>query len=45
MQAKFKIFKDSWQIERNKLTYLHYLNKMIEKYKIRKFIFSEVLSF
>ena len=52
IQAKFKIFnenirsnKDSGQIERNKLTYLHYLNKMIEKYKMRKFIFSEVSCF
>ena len=47
--AKFKIFnenirpnKDSGQIERNKLKYLHYLNKVIEKCKMKKFIFSEV---
>ena len=52
IQVKFKIFnknirsnKDSGQIERKKLTYLHYLNKMIGKYKLRKFIFSEVSSF
>ena len=52
IQVKFKIFnknirsnKDSGQIERKKLTYLHYLNKMIGKYKLRKFIFSEVSCF
>ena len=33
------------QIERNKLKYLHYLNKMTEKCKIKKFIFSEVSCF
>ena len=33
------------KIERNKLKYLHYLNKMIEKCKMKKFIFSEVSSF
>ena len=37
--------KDSGQIERNKLKYLHYLNKMIEKCKMKKFIFSEVSCF
>ena len=52
IQVKFKIFnknirsnKDSGQIERKKLTHLHYLNKMIGKYKLRKFIFSEVSCF
>ena len=53
IQAKFKIFnenirpnKDSGQIVRNKLTCLHYLNKMIEKYKMRrKFIFCDVSCF
>ena len=52
IQVKFKIFnknirsnKDSGQIERKKLTYLHYLNKIIGKYKLRKFIFSEVSCF
>ena len=52
MQAKFKFFnenirsnKDSRQIERNKLTYLHYVSKSIEKYKMSKFIFSEVSCF
>ena len=52
MQAKFKFFngniksnKDPRQIKRNKLTYLHYQNKMIEKYKISKFIFNEVSCF
>ena len=52
MQAKFKFFngniksnKDPRQIERNKLTYLYYQNKMIEKYKISKFIFNEVSCF
>ena len=50
--AKFKFFnenirsnKDSGQNERNKPKYLHYLNKMIEKCKIKKFIFSEVSYF
>ena len=50
--AKFKFFngninskKDPGQIERNKLTYLHYLNKMIEKYKMTKFIFHEFSCF
>ena len=33
------------KIERNKLKYLHYLNKMIEKCKMKKFIFSEVSCF
>ena len=37
--------KDSGQIERNELAYLHYQNKMTEKYKIRKFIFGEVSCF
>ena len=52
IHVKFKFFnenirsnKNSEQTERNKLKYLHYLNKMIEKYKMRKFIFSEVLCF
>ena len=52
IQAKFKFFngninskKDPGQIERNKLTYLHYLNKMIEKYKMTKFIFHEFSCF
>ena len=47
--CKIKIFnenvrsnKDSGQTERNKLKYLHYLNKMIEKCKVKNFIFSEV---
>ena len=31
--------------ERKKLKYLHYLNKMIEKSKMKKFIFSEVSCF
>ena len=50
--AKFKFLnenirsnKDSGQIQRNKLKYLHYLNKMIEKCKMKKFIFSEVSCF
>ena len=50
--AKFKFFNenirsnmDSGQTERRKLKYLHYLNKMIEKCKMRKFIFSEVSCF
>ena len=34
--------KDSGQFERNKLKYLYYLNKMIEKCKTKKFIFTEV---
>ena len=33
------------KFERNKLKYLHYLNKMIEKCKVMKFIFSEVSCF
>ena len=37
--------KDSGQTDKNKLKYLHYLIKMIEKCKMRKFIFSEVLFF
>ena len=37
--------KDSRQIERNKVKYLHYLNKMIEKFKMRKFIYSEASCF
>ena len=37
--------KDSGQIERNELAYLHYQNKMTEKYKIKKFIFGEVSCF
>ena len=37
--------KDSGQIERNKLKYLHYLHKMIEKCKMRKFILGEVSCF
>ena len=37
--------KDSGQIERNELAYLHYQNKMAEKYKMRKFIFGEVSCF
>ena len=52
IHPKFKFFnknfrsnKYSWQIERNKLKYLHYLNKMIEKCKMRRFIFSEVSCF
>ena len=51
-QAKFKFFnesirsnKDSGQIERNKIKYLHYLNKMIKKCKMRKFILSEASCF
>ena len=50
--GKIKLFnenvrsnEDSGQIERDKLKYLHYLNKMIEKCKIKKFVFSEVLCF
>ena len=48
--AKFKFFnenrskRDSGQTE-NQLKYLHYLNKMIEKCKVRKFIFSKALCF
>ena len=34
--------KGSGQTERNKLIYLHYLNKIIEKCKMNNFIFSEV---
>ena len=52
IQAKFEFFnenirskKDSGQIEGNKLKYLHYLNKMIEKCRVKKFIFSEVSCF
>ena len=52
MHAKFKFLndniksnKDPGQIERNKLTYLQFLNKMIEKYKMRKFVFNEVSCF
>ena len=37
--------KDSGQTERNELAYLHYQNKMTEKYKMRKFIFGEVSCF
>ena len=37
--------KDYGQIERKKLKYLHYLNKMIQKCKTKKFIFSEVSCF
>ena len=33
--------KDSRQIDRNKLKYLHYLNKMIEKCEMKKFNFSK----
>ena len=50
--GKIKLFnenvrsnEDSGQIERDKLKYLHYLNKMIEKCKVRKSIFSEVSCF
>ena len=52
IHAKFKFFyenirsnKDSGQTERNKLKYFHYLNKMIENCKMKKFIFSEVSCF
>ena len=37
--------RDSWQIEKNQLKNLHYLNKMIIKCKIRKLIFSEISCF
>ena len=37
--------KDSRQIERNELKCLRYLNKMIEKCKMRKLILSEVSCF
>ena len=37
--------KDTGQIEINKLKYLHYLSKMIEKCKVKKFISSEVSCF
>ena len=37
--------KTSGQIERYVQKYLHHLNKMIEKCKVRKFIFSEVSYF
>ena len=37
--------KDSWQIEKNKLRYLNNLNKMIEKCKMKEFIFGKVSGF
>ena len=52
MQTKFKFFnenirsnKDSGQIERNKLKYLHHLNKKIENMQGEKVHFSEVSCF
>ena len=52
MHSKFKFFndnikskKDSGQIERNKVKHLHYLNKIIKKCKLTKFIFSKALCF
>ena len=52
IHSKFKFFnenirpyEDSGKIERNELKYLHYLNKINEKSKLRKFIFSEVSCF
>ena len=50
--SKFKSFKenvrsnkDSGQIERDKVKYLNYLNKTIEKCKMRKSILSGVSCF
>ena len=37
-----KTSEDFGQIARNKLKYLHYLNKMIEKCKVTNFFFSDV---